>query len=134
MVTPLITKCFASCGKNSSHSYPNIDEQDEDLVESWRDSLREDMSKDRQSLARLLNNPKFSHGYIEVVETEVEPILRALTEVRLLIRNSKLELFTDVELETGKFSFQMKPRDAQAHYLAYLVLAEIQEGLIAALV
>ena len=132
-VTPLIIKCFSECGKVSP-VFPKVDEKDIDLLEAWEESLKEDLAQDRQSLARLLNNPKFTHGYIEVDENEAEYILRAITEIRLHIRETKLESFTDVELETGDFTLPKKSQSTQSHYLAYLVLAEVQEGLIAEMV
>jgi len=132
-VTPLIIKCFSECGKVSP-VFPKVDEQDTDLVEAWVESLKEDLAQDRQSLARLLNNPKFAHGFIEVNENEAEYILRAITEIRLHIREAKLQSLTDVELETGNFTLPKKSQSAQSHYLAYLVLAEVQEGLIAEMV
>jgi hypothetical protein len=130
-VAPLITECFSASGKKNNTVYPYSDDNDSDLTDSWEISLKEDFAKDRQSLARLLNDPKFAHGYIEVEESEAELVLRAVTEVRLFIRDVKLEAFADEELETGDFSFSRKPQEAQSYYLAYLVLAEIQEGLIA---
>jgi hypothetical protein len=56
--------------------------------------------------------------------------LRAVTEVRFFIRDTKLDALTDEELETGDFSLSRKSQEVQSYYLAYLVLAEIQEGLI----
>ena len=129
-VVPLIVKCFSASGKKANASYPYSDEDDSDFKESWEISLKEDFAKDRQSLARLLNNPKLAHGYIEVAESETELILRAVTEVRFFIRDTKLDALTDGELETGDFSLSRKSQEAQSYYLAYLVLAEIQEGLI----
>ena len=48
----------------------------------------------------------------------------------MFIRNHKLESFSDGELETGEFSFGKKSHQAQSYYLAYLILAEVQEGLL----
>jgi hypothetical protein len=131
-VVPLIVQCFSASGKKANASYPYFDEDDSDLTDSWEISLKEDFAKDRQSLARLLNDPKFAHGYIEVDESETELVLRAVTEVRLFIRYTKLDAFTDVELETGNFSLSRKSKEAQSYYLAYLILAEVQERLIEA--
>ncbi len=133
-VAPLIVKCFSDCGKVSNPSFPYPEEQDKDLAEAWKNSLREEMLQDRQSLARFLNNPKFAHGHVELREDGAEFILRAITEVRLHIRESCLQSFSDSELESGEFSLPHKPRDEQSFYLAYLVLAEVQEGLIARMV
>ena len=133
-VTPLIVKCFSKCGKSHYPSYPSAVEQDDELIQSWQNSLKDDLARDRQYLARLLNDPKFSHGYIEVPEDNAELVLRAITEVRLYIREHCLDSFSDSELETGEFSLSSKPSEAQSLYLAYLVLAEVQEGLITQMV
>lgn len=133
-VAPLIIKCFSDCGKISTPSFPYPNENDQELADAWKNSLREDMVRDRQSLARLLNNPKFCHGYVELEEDAIELVLRAITELRLYIRESSLQSFSDSELESGDFSLSGKPKDCQTFYLAYLVLAEVQEGLIAEMV
>ena len=130
-VAPLIVKCFSDCGKTSTPSFPYAEEQDRDLAEAWLNSLKEEMLQDRQSLARFLNSKRFAHGYVELKEECAELILRAITELRLYIRKSCLDSFLDSELETGAFSLGQKPKDAQSFYLAYLVLAEVQEGIIA---
>ena len=131
-VVPLIVKCFSASGKKANASYPYSDGDDSDFTDSWEISLKEDFAKDRQSLARLLNNPKLAHGYIEVDESETEFVLRAVSEVRLFIRDTKLDAFADMELETGDFSLSRKSQEAQSYYLAYLILAEVQERLIEA--
>lgn len=133
-VAPLIAKSFSDCGKISTPSFPYIEEEDEDLSILWKESLKDDMVNDRQCLARLLNNPRFAHGYVEVDIESADLVLRAITEVRLHIRQSCLEHFSDTELETGEFALSKKPKDEQSYYLAYLVLAEVQEGLISQLV
>jgi len=46
------------------------------------------------------------------------------------VREQYLGALTDVELETGEVSFSQKSSEVQPFYLTYLVLAEIQEGLI----
>lgn len=130
-VVPLIVKSFSDSGNTEEPNFPYPDESDVELMDAWAKSLREDLAQDRQRLAKLLNNPKLAHGYVEVDENELELVLRALTEIRLFIRKSCLESFSDEELETGEFILPKKPKDAQSYYLAYLVLAEIQEGLIA---
>ena len=73
-VAPLIIKCFADCGKKPSPAFPYQDELDPELSDAWENSLKDDLARDRQSLARLLNLTKFAHGYIEVDEGEAEYI------------------------------------------------------------
>ena len=130
-VVPLIIKSFSECGKTVEPVFPYPQESDNELMEAWAKSLREDLVRDRQKLARLLNDSKFAHGYVEIPDEDTELVLRALTEIRLFIRKSNLEAFSDEELETGQFVLPQKPQLSQSYYLAYLVLAEVQEGLIA---
>jgi hypothetical protein len=129
-VVPLIVKSFSECGKTAEPVFPYPEESDQELMEAWAKSLRDDLAQDRQRLARLLNDPKFAHGYVEIPDEDMELVLRALTEIRLFIRKSNLNAFSDEELETGAFILPQKPQLAQSYYLAYLVLAEVQEGLI----
>ena len=129
-LTPVITKCFSECRNTSLPSFPYRDESDQDLADAWLASLAEDYARDRQAVARLFNNPKFAHGYVEVSEDDAELVLRAITEIRLHVRETYLASFPDHELETGEVSFSTKSKEAQPYYLTYLVLAEVQEGLI----
>ena len=129
-IAPLIVKCFSECRNRSLPAFPYLDEKDGDLVDSWESSLGEDFAQDRQALARLLNSSKFAHGYVEMEENDAELVLRSITEIRMHVREQYLGALTDVELETGEVSFSQKSSSIQPFYLIYLVLAEVQEGLI----
>ena len=129
-LAPLIVKCFSECRNRSLPAFPYLDEKDGDLVDSWESSLGEDFAQDRQALARLLNSSKFAHGYVEMEENDAELVLRSITEIRMYVREEYLGALTDVELETGDVSFSQKSSSIQPFYLIYLVLAEVQEGLI----
>ena len=129
-LAPLIVKCFSECRNRSLPAFPYLDEKDGDLVDSWESSLGEDFAQDRQALARLLNSSKFAHGYVEMEENDAELVLRSITEIRMYVREENLGALTDVELETGDVSFSQKSSSIQPFYLIYLVLAEVQEGLI----
>ena len=48
------------------------------MIESWNNSLEEDLLHDRHKLAGLLNAPKFAHGYVEVANEDAESVLRPL--------------------------------------------------------
>ena len=132
-VHPLISKCFTDCSKVDGPVFPSLEDFDSDFIKTWEQSLNDDFVQDRHSLARLFNDPKFAHGHIALPSEDIELVLRALTEVRLFVRESHLNDFTDDELENGEFHLANKPSVAQSYYLAYVVLAEIQEGLIARL-
>ena len=120
--------------ESSTPSFPYLNEDDTDLLEAWKSSLREDMSRDRQSLAQLLTDAKFKHGFVEVLDENAEFVIRAITEIRLFIRESYLKPISDSELESGDFSLEEKPGEVQSYYLSYIVLAEVQEGIVAQMI
>ena len=74
---------------------------------------------------------KFKYGYIEIEENEADSIIRALSEVRLAIRENQLSSIEDEKLEVGDFDLEKQNSSVRLGYFAYLVLAEIQETLIA---
>ena len=69
-IAPLILEFFSDCEHESPTDFPYADENDADLADAWKSSLREDINKDRQSFLSFISNPKFSHGYVEVEEEE----------------------------------------------------------------
>ena len=102
---------------------------DHELDKAWVDGGRRG-EKRPGSLAVFLKNPALACGVVEVAEKEVEDVLRGLTELRLLLRESELAELSDDLLEEGLRNVErLRPRSRLA-YLAYLLLAEIQEGLI----
>jgi hypothetical protein len=103
---------------------------DEDFVEAWESGLKEEFLNDRKALARLLRNPKFKHGYVEVEEDEIEELLRSLTELRLTLRDDALSEISDEQLEQGDIDLHAEKSTVRIGYFAYLVMAEIQERLI----
>ena len=78
---------------------------------------------------RLLNSAKFAHGYLELEDEDAELVLRAITEIRMHVREQYLETLQIWNSRQGGF-FSQKSSELQPFYLTYLVLAEIQEGLI----
>ena len=101
-------------------------------MEAWESGLKEEFLNDRKALARLLRNPKFRHGYVEVEDEEVDEILRSITELRLTIREYSLEEISDEQLENGEVDIESKKSSVRIGYFAYLVMAEIQERIISA--
>ena len=103
---------------------------------SWRygeSGLKEEFLNDRKALARL-RNPKFKHGYVEVEDEEVDELLRSLTELRLTLREHSLGEISDEQLENGEVEIESKKSTGRIGYFAYLVMAEIQERIILAVV
>ena len=131
-ILPEIEKMFVRASKsgNLAHACPNP--LDEDFVEAWESGLKEEFLNDRKALARLLRNPKFRHGYVEVEDEEVDEILRSITELRLTLREYSLEEISDEQLENGEVDIGSKKSSVRIGYFAYLVMAEIQERIISA--
>lgn len=131
-IIPKIEESFSLAGKRDwkkTFACPNLD--DPDLANAWNDGLQEDFFSDRKALAKLLESQKFKYGYVEVKEEEVESIVRSLSEVRLTIRESFLFSIEDDKLESGDFDLAKQDNSVRLGYFSYLVLAEIQENLIA---
>ena len=131
-ILPEIEKMFACSSKSGSLAYACPNPLDEDFVEAWESGLKEEFLNDRKALARLLRNPKFRHGYVEVEDEEVDEILRSITELRLTIREYSLEEISDEQLENGEVDIESKKSSVRIGYFAYLVMAEIQERIISA--
>ena len=75
-------------------------------------------------------DPRLQHGYVEIDSEEAENLIRALSEMRLFIRQSFLSELSDDELETGDFDLEKQNGSNKLCYFSYLVLAEMQETLI----
>ena len=131
-ILPEIEKMFARSSKSGNLAYACPNPLDEDFVEAWESGLKEEFLNDRKALARLLRNPKFRYGYVEVEDEEVDEILRSITELRLTLREYSLEEISDEQLENGEVDIGSKKSSVRIGYFAYLVMAEIQERIISA--
>ena len=131
-ILPEIEKMFVRASKSGSLAYACPNPLDEDFVEAWESGLKEEFLNDRKALARLLRNPKFRYGYVEVEDEEVDEILRSITELRLTIREYSLEEISDEQLENSEVDIESKKSSVRIGYFAYLVMAEIQERIISA--
>ena len=82
-------------------------------------------------MAKIFKSPKFKYGYVELEESDADGALRSLTELRLSLRENALSEVKDSELETGNLSLNRRESSVKVAYFTYLILAEIQESLIA---
>ena len=130
MVVPWLVEILEKNGKFVAPAFPLPEEDDQDLLESWKDSLESGFKDDYRNLLTLLKANKLPFGYIEISEDLVDSVVQSISQFRLFIRESQLGEFTDIELETGGFSLSRKSPDSQRGYLGYLILAEIQERLV----
>jgi len=132
-ILPEIGKIFASSKRDSGFNFVCPNPLDDDLVEAWEQGLAEESVADRSALGRLLSDPKFPYGRVEVKDADAEDLLRGLTELRLAIRANSLSEVSDEELESGGVDLEGRSSSLRIGYFAYLVLAEVQENLIEAL-
>ena len=109
------------------------DEEDEDLSQTWHESLRGEIGTDRASMVRLRENLKAGQTRWQVDEEDAEPLIRALTEQRLHLRGEWLSNLSDSSLEGGEIRLENLPADERIPYLAYILLAGLQEHLIASI-
>lgn len=130
-ILPELEKTFASASRSSGVTFACPNPLDDDFVEAWENGLKEEFFNDRKVLARLLRHPNFKHGYVEVQDEEAEELLRSLTELRITLRENSLKELTDEDLEKGEVELENKKSSVRIGYFAYLVMAEIQEKLIA---
>ena len=129
-ILPELEKIFAKSHEIEDFSNTVLNFDDSELEESWIDGLKEDVKSDRVALAKLLKSPKLPYGRIEVEDSDVDDLLRGLTEIRFTIRKTSLEMITDEELENGLPKLKSANSRVKIGYFGYLLVAEIQERLI----
>ena len=129
-VLPELGKVFSESQRKSTFSFVCPNPLDEDLVEAWESGLAEEARGDRVAVARLLKNPKFASGRVEVDDDDAEDLLRGLTELRLTLRSTSLSEVSDQELESGGLDLEGSDPSLKMGFFAYLVIAEVQERLI----
>ena len=129
-ILPELEKIFAKYHEIEDFSNTVLNFDDSELEESWIDGLKEDVKSDRVALAKLLKSPKLPYGRVEVEDSDVDDLLRGLTEIRFTIRKTSLEMITDEELENGLPKLKSTNSRVKIGYFGYLLVAEIQERLI----
>lgn len=129
-ILPELEKIFAKSHEIEDFSNTVLNFDDSELEESWIDGLKEDVKSDRVALAKLLKSPKLPYGRVEVEDSDVDGLLRGLTEIRFTIRKTSLEMITDEELENGLPKLKSANSRVKIGYFGYLLVAEIQERLI----
>ena len=129
-ILPEIGRAFSTAQRESAFSFVCPNPLDDDLVEAWEGGLADEARGDRGAVARLLSDPKFASGQVEVSEEDAENLLRGLTELRLTLRSTSLSKVSDQELETGGLDLEASDPSLKMGFFAYLVLAEVQERMI----
>ncbi len=129
-VLPELGRVFSASQRESAFSFVCPNPLDDDLAEAWESGLAEEARGDRGAVARLLRNPKFASGRVEVDADDAEDLLRGLTELRLTLRSTSLSEVSDQELESGGLDLEGSDPSLKMGFFAYLVVAEVQERLI----
>ncbi|WP_309396617.1 hypothetical protein [Cerasicoccus maritimus] len=104
-------------------------DDDEILLEAWRDSLLDQLREDSSYLIELLNQLLPEHP-VELSEEDAESALRAASAVRLKIREAFLSRFTEYDLERDLVEPANLGPEEQKPYICYTFLARFQEMLI----
>ena len=132
VLLPYLAKVFReTSGRKDGQRFAPPESGDKELDDAWREGLVEEGRADRLSLSRLLERPALESGSVEIPEDEAEEALRGMTELRLFLRERGLKSVTDEDLENGRIEIPKLTPEARTAYLGYLLLAEMQERLIA---
>ncbi len=132
VLLPYLAKVFReTSGRKDGQRFAPPESGDEELDDAWREGLVDEGRADRLSLLRLLERPTLEFGRVEIPEDEAEEALRGMTELRLFLRERGLKSVTDEDLENGRIEIPKLTPEARTAYLGYLLLAEMQERLIA---
>lgn len=107
-------------------------DDDEDLLDAWRDSLLEQLREDAHFLLELLQRTDAEEN-LTLSEKETESALRAAAAVRLKIREAFLHRIPDEVLECDGVDISSLGLEEQKPFLCYDFLYRFQERLVAQL-
>jgi len=108
----------------------NASDDDEDLLEAWRDSLLEQLREDAKYLLELLQQVD-SKQTLTLSDEQAESALRAASAVRLKIREAFLSHIPDEKLEQDGVDIGRLSPEEQKPFLCFDFLYRFQERLIA---
>lgn len=107
-------------------------EDDEELLEAWRDSLLEQLREDAKCLVELIQQTHPDHT-LTLTEQQADSALRAASAIRLKIREVFLRQIPDRLLEQDQVDLHKLSPELQKPFLCYDFLYRFQERLIAQL-
>lgn len=108
-------------------------DDDEILLEAWRDSLLEQLREDASYLVEVLNQMTPEHP-VEFSEADAESALRAASAVRLKIREAFLSRFSEQALERDMIEADALRPEEHKPFMCYSFLARFQEMLVVQLI
>ncbi|GHC07250.1 hypothetical protein [Cerasicoccus arenae] len=113
-------------------SLDSVPDDDELLLEAWRDSLLEQLREDGEYLIHLLRK-MLSEESLTLTDEEAESTLRAASAIRLKIREVFLSRFSEEALERDQVDMARLGPEERKPYLCFMFLARFQEALVAQL-
>lgn len=105
------------------------DDDDDDLLNCWRESLLEQLREDAKYLIGLLQAMGPGEE-LTLTDAEADSALRAASAVRLKIREAFLANISERALETGKVNLSLLGPEEHKPYACYNFLARFQETLV----
>ena len=103
---------------------------DQDFRGSWIGELLEGQTEDIRALLSLFDGEFFTEGVIAFDENNAEPIVRACTAFRLVLRERRLKNIGDESLESGEIDLDGLDEETRKAFMCYLFLATVQELII----
>lgn len=115
------------------HAGQGPDFLDSEWKRAWETELIDGLTEDARLLRRLLRNPGLAQGDLRATDEEAEAVIRICSALRLRLRATCLLSLDDRVLETSALEPADLPPAQREGYVAYLLLAAIQERIVAAL-
>ena len=108
-------------------------DEDEDLREAWQSDLSDALRDDLALLLGLLEEPGFGEGTMQLEEDVLLAAVRALSALRLHLRQHALASISDPALESGEWEVNALTPEIRDALTRYLQLGALQELLVNAL-
>lgn len=108
----------------------NVPGEDNEFKEGWETELLAGQTSDIQKLLGMFDRDFFTTGIIAFDPSNCEPILRACSALRLGMRESRLTLLGDENLESNEVPLAAMPETERKAFSAYIFLATLLELLV----
>ncbi len=105
-------------------------DDDPDLIEAWESGLLETLKTDIRTLNKLFRKNGLGRREIVIEEDEALAALRAISGIRLKLREIFLKRISNETLESGEIDMDKLDRNEQKNFASYLFFAQVQEELV----
>jgi hypothetical protein len=103
---------------------------DNDMQEVWESELLARQSDELRTLLGLFDSHFFATGTVLFDSSNAEPVVRACSAARLMLRTGLLREVRDESLESGEIDLDSLAPALQKGFLCYVFLATLQELII----